>query len=100
MDRQGNLSRTEGANCRRSAVARRDDRGVIALEPDDLQSVRRGPIDLQTGTSRDLIEFMMHRLALRQGSFDVPMGSGGAMVEVDETYFGKQAGHTKGKRRA
>jgi hypothetical protein len=99
MDRQGNLSRTEAANCRRSAVARRDDRGVIALEPDDLQSVRRGPIDLQTGTSRDLIEFMMHRLALRQGSFDVPMGSGGAMVEVDETYFVKQAGHAKGKRR-
>jgi hypothetical protein len=43
--------------------------------------------------------FMMHRLreALRQGSFDVPMGSGGAPVEVDETYFGKQAGHAKGK---
>ena len=99
MDRQGNLSRTEAANCRRSAVARRDDRGVIALEPDDLQSVRRGPIDLQTGTSRDLIEFMMHRLALRQGGFDAPMGSGGAMVEVDETYFVKQAGHAKGKRR-
>jgi hypothetical protein len=99
MDRQGNLSRTEAANCRRSAVARRDDRGVIALEPDDLQSVRRGPIDLQTETSRDLIEFMMHRLALRQGSFDVPMGSGGPIVEVDETYIGRQAGHTKGKRR-
>src|ERR1700722_14071362 len=78
MDRQGNLSRTEGANCRRSAVARRDDRGVIALEPDDLQSVRRGPIDLQTGTSRDLIEFMMHRL---------------------REAFGEQAGHAKGKRR-
>ena len=31
MDRQGNLSRTEGANCRRSAVARRDDRDVIAI---------------------------------------------------------------------
>ena len=84
MDRQGNLSRTEAANCRRSAVARRDDRGLIAVEPDDLQSVRRGPIDLQTGTSRDLIEFMMHRLreALRQGSFDVPMGNGGAIAEV------------------
>jgi hypothetical protein len=27
------------------------------------------------------------------------MGSGGAMVEVDETYFVKQAGHAKGKRR-
>jgi hypothetical protein len=95
MDRQGNLSRTEAANCRRSAVARRDDRGVIALEPDDLQSVRRGPIDLQTVASRDLIEFMMHRLreALRQGSFDVPMGSGGPIVEVDETYIGKRRGH-------
>ena len=43
---------------------------------------------------------MMHRLALRQGSFDVPMGSGGAIVEVDETYFGKQAGHAQGKRRS
>jgi len=44
--------------------------------------------------------FMMHRLreALRQGSFDVSMGSGGGTVEVDETYFGKQAGHIKGKR--
>jgi transposase-like protein len=44
--------------------------------------------------------FMMHRLreALRQGSFDTPMGSGGGTVEVDETYFGKQAGHAKGKR--
>jgi hypothetical protein len=78
MDRQGNLSRTECANCRRSAVARRDDRGVIALEPDDLQSVRRGPIDLQTETSRDLIEFMMHRL---------------------REAFGEQAGHAKGERR-
>ncbi len=44
--------------------------------------------------------FMMHRLreALRHGSFDVPMGSGGKTVEVDETYYGKQAGHAKGKR--
>jgi transposase-like protein len=44
--------------------------------------------------------FMMHRLreALRQGSFDVPMGGNGGTVEVDETYFGKQAGHAKGKR--
>ena len=45
--------------------------------------------------------FMMHRLreALRQGSFDAPMGSGGGTVEVDETYLGrKQAGHAKGKR--
>jgi hypothetical protein len=44
--------------------------------------------------------FMMHRLreALRQGSFAAPMGEGGGTVEVDETYFGKQAGHAKGKR--
>jgi transposase-like protein len=44
--------------------------------------------------------FMMHRLreALRQGNFSTPMGSGGKTVEVDETYFGKQAGHAKGKR--
>ena len=60
MDRQGNLSRTEGANCRRSAVARRDDRGVIALGPDDMQSVRGAPIDLQTGTSRNLIEMLTY----------------------------------------
>src|ERR1700728_3685629 len=44
--------------------------------------------------------FMMHRLreALRQGNFSTPMGSGGKTVEVDETYFGKQAGHANGKR--
>ena len=43
---------------------------------------------------------MTHRLreALRLGSFDVPMGSGGATVETDETYFGKQAGQAKEKR--
>jgi transposase-like protein len=44
--------------------------------------------------------FMMHRLreALRQGSFAAPMGGAGSVVEVDETYYGKQAGHAKGKR--
>jgi transposase-like protein len=44
--------------------------------------------------------FMMHRLreALRQGSFAAPMGGTGGVVEVDETYYGKQAGHAKGKR--
>ena len=40
-----------------------------------------------------------HRGALRQGSFDLPMGSVGAIVEVDETYFGKQAGHAKASSR-
>jgi transposase-like protein len=44
--------------------------------------------------------FMMHRLreALRQGSFAAPMGGAGGVVEVDETYYGKQAGHATGKR--
>ena len=44
--------------------------------------------------------FMMHRLreALRQGNFAAPMGGAGEVVEVDETYYGKQAGHAKGKR--
>jgi transposase-like protein len=44
--------------------------------------------------------FMMHRLreALRQGDFAAPMGGSGEVVEVDETYYGKQAGHAKGKR--
>ena len=40
-----------------------------------------------------------HRGALRQGSFDLPMASVGAIVEVDETYFGKQAGHAKASSR-
>jgi transposase-like protein len=44
--------------------------------------------------------FMMHRLreAMRQGDLVPPMGGSGEIVEVDETYFGKQAGHAKGKR--
>ena len=43
--------------------------------------------------------FMMHRFAKPCAwQLYVPMGSGGATVEVDETYFGKQAGHAKDKR--
>lgn len=43
--------------------------------------------------------FMMHRLreAMRSGGL-APMGGSGEVVEVDETYYGKQAGHEKGKR--
>jgi transposase-like protein len=44
--------------------------------------------------------FMMHRLreALRRGNFAVSMGGADEVVEVDETFYGKQAGHAKGKR--
>ena len=43
--------------------------------------------------------FMMHRLreAMRTGGLG-PMGGTGGIVEVDETYFGKQEGHTKESR--
>lgn len=43
--------------------------------------------------------FMAHRIreAMRAGGL-TPMGGGGKTVEVDETYFGKQEGHTGEKR--
>ena len=39
---------------------------------------------------------MMHRLreAMRTGGL-APMGGGGKIVEVDETYFGTQDGHAE-----
>jgi transposase-like protein len=51
------------------------------------------------GISYKTAWFLCHRLreAMRTGGL-APMGSGGGTVEVDETYFGKQAGHAKGKR--
>ncbi len=43
--------------------------------------------------------FMSHRLreAMRQVGME-PMGGAGKIVEADETYYGKQEGHTKEKR--
>ena len=43
--------------------------------------------------------FMSHRIreAMRSGFLAPPMGSGGEMVEVDETYIGKKAGVKKAK---
>jgi hypothetical protein len=41
--------------------------------------------------------FLTHRIreAMRQGGLLPPMGSGGASVEADETYFGHLDGQTK-----
>ena len=41
--------------------------------------------------------FMSHRLreAMRQGELDVPFGSGGGAVEVDETFIGREPGMPK-----
>jgi transposase-like protein len=43
--------------------------------------------------------FMSHRIreAMRSGGLAPPMGSGGEMVEVDETYIGKKAGVRKAR---
>ena len=40
--------------------------------------------------------FLTHRIreAMRSGVLDVPFGSGGGIVEVDETYFGVKKGRT------
>lgn len=42
--------------------------------------------------------FLAHRIreAMRDGTL-APMGGAGGIVEVDETYIGKQAGHAKGR---
>src|SRR5665647_3290613 len=42
--------------------------------------------------------FLAHRIreAMRDGTL-APMGGAGGIVEVDETYIGKQAGHAEGK---
>jgi transposase-like protein len=43
--------------------------------------------------------FVGHRLREAMRTVGVePMGGGGQVVEVDETYYGKQQGHTAGKR--
>ena len=41
--------------------------------------------------------FLAHRIreAMRSGDLDVPYGSGGTPVEVDETYIGRKAGRPK-----
>lgn len=43
--------------------------------------------------------FLAHRVreAMRSGDLDVPYGSGGTPVEVDETYFGIKTGATKAR---
>ena len=42
--------------------------------------------------------FLTHRIreAMRDGTL-APMGGAGGVVEIDETYIGKQAGHAKGR---
>ncbi len=44
--------------------------------------------------------FMSHRIreAMRVGGLKPPMGGAGAVVEVDETIFGRAATHPKGRR--
>jgi transposase-like protein len=43
--------------------------------------------------------FMSHRIreAMRVGSLKPPMGSGGGIVEIDETIYGRAATHPKGR---
>jgi hypothetical protein len=42
--------------------------------------------------------FLTHRIreAMRDGTL-APMGGAGGIIEVDETYIGKQAGHSKAR---
>jgi transposase-like protein len=45
--------------------------------------------------------FMGHRIreAMRAGSLAPPMGGNGGVVEVDETIYGRTAGHPKGRKK-
>jgi transposase-like protein len=46
--------------------------------------------------------FVGHRIreAMRAGTLSPPMGSGGGVVEIDETIYGRAATHPKGRRRS
>lgn len=62
-----------------------------------IMSSKKGMSALQIhrllGVSRKTAWFMMHRIreALRQGELRVPLGQGGSIVEMDETYHGPVA---------
>lgn len=73
---------------------------AIALMCASKKGISSNQLHRMLGITLKSAWFMSHRIreALRVGGFRPPVGSGGGVVEVDETIYGRAATHPKGRR--